>query len=249
MSKGLIVGMGGGASLNYKVVGGTTQPTSASENTIWVNTSTEISSHIFSTTEPTNPVEGMVWFKTGATSVAPFNALKKNGITVYPLGCKQYVNGAWESKTAKTYYGNKWVDWTFYLFDIAAANDTSAFEFTPHSNGALNPVLTYHQGQYVSIKNPSSSATTTYLKEDPDFTGFSKLILKGYCSLKGEKMVIAEAGQRKTFDASSIASVTLDVTDGEYVIDISELTGKYAVGFNFRAASNRYIYVREVILE
>lgn len=43
---------GGGTSLNYSVVGGTTEPTSPKENMIWVNTETEITSHVFSATEP-----------------------------------------------------------------------------------------------------------------------------------------------------------------------------------------------------
>lgn len=41
-----------GAGLNFKVVGGTTQPTSPSENTIWVNTSTAITSWSFGANEP-----------------------------------------------------------------------------------------------------------------------------------------------------------------------------------------------------
>ena len=43
---------GGGASLNFKVVGGTSTPSSPKENTIWVNTDAEISSWAFSAEEP-----------------------------------------------------------------------------------------------------------------------------------------------------------------------------------------------------
>lgn len=117
---------GGGARLNYKVVGGTTQPTSASKNTIWVNTSTAITSHIFSANQPENPSEGMVWFKTGTTSAAPFNALKKNSIMVYVGGCSQYINGAWTAKNAQIRQG-EWKNLainTIYLFD--GTNDVTA---------------------------------------------------------------------------------------------------------------------------
>lgn len=107
----MIYVLSGGANLNYKIVGGTTQPTSAKENTIWVNTSTSISSHVFSATQPENPVEGMVWFQTGTNSGAAFNALKKNCIEVYPTGCKQYVVDTWVTKTAKTCMNGNWVDW------------------------------------------------------------------------------------------------------------------------------------------
>lgn len=105
-------GFGGGASVK--------------ENTIWVDTNTKITSHAFSATEPTNPVEGMVWFKVGATSVAPFNALKKNSIMVYVDGCSQYISGAWVAKNAQIYQG-EWKSLaitTIYLFD--GTNDVTA---------------------------------------------------------------------------------------------------------------------------
>lgn len=43
---------GGGAGINLEVVGGTTQPSSPKENTVWVNTSTTITSWDFSATQP-----------------------------------------------------------------------------------------------------------------------------------------------------------------------------------------------------
>ena len=107
---------GGGGGLNFKVVGGTVQPTSPSENTIWVNTSVAITSWVFSTTAPTNPAAGMVWFATGSSSSVAFNAVKKNGIWVYPAGCQQYVSGAWVTKTAKTYQSGAWKDWQLTLY-------------------------------------------------------------------------------------------------------------------------------------
>lgn len=238
-----------GTELNYEIVGGISAPPNPKENTIWINTPNEITTYVFSTSKPESPFDGMVWIHTGINSAVAFNALKTNTLLVYPNLCQQFNSGTWASRQAAIYQAGVWRDWTYYLFNITTATDTSDFEFTPHTNSALNPVLTYHEGQYVSIRNPSNSATTVYLKKDPDFTGFSKLVLRGRCNVKGEKMVIAEAGQRETFGASYLASVTLDVTESEYVIDISEYPGKHAVGFNFRAASGRYIYISAVFLE
>lgn len=46
-------GFGGGSNpLNFKVVGGTVQPDNPKENTIWINTDTEITSWDFSATQP-----------------------------------------------------------------------------------------------------------------------------------------------------------------------------------------------------
>ena len=47
-----MTGGGGGAALNFKVVPGLTQPGTASENTIWVNTDQKITSWVFSAIKP-----------------------------------------------------------------------------------------------------------------------------------------------------------------------------------------------------
>lgn len=121
MGYGFKHGGGGSANLNFKIVGGTSQPSSPSENTIWVNTSVPINAYYFSATQPTGITAGDVWIYTGTTSAAAFNALKKNGIMVYPLSAKQYVSGAWVSKTAMSYQGGEWNPW--WSGDIYNAGD------------------------------------------------------------------------------------------------------------------------------
>lgn len=105
---------GGGAGLNFKIVGNP-QPEAPGENTIWVDTDS-ITKWAFSATEPENPEEGMVWISVGNSSPVAFNALKKNNITVYPIFAKQYVSGAWVDKTAKSYQDGAWKEWRVYLF-------------------------------------------------------------------------------------------------------------------------------------
>lgn len=105
---------GGGGGLNFSVVGGTSQPVNPKENTIWVNTETEISGWVFSATEPESPLDGMVWILTGTSSKVEFNVLKKNYVQVYPISAKQYVSGAWVDVTAKSYQGSEWVDWIMW---------------------------------------------------------------------------------------------------------------------------------------
>lgn len=51
MAKGFKAGAGGGAPLNFKVVGGT-KPSSPNENTIWVNTDTAITGWQFASDDP-----------------------------------------------------------------------------------------------------------------------------------------------------------------------------------------------------
>lgn len=99
-----------GGGLNFKVVAGLTQPVSATENTIWVNTE-KMTGWIFDANQPENLDEGMVWLKVGNSGTSAFNALKKNGLRVYPISAKQNVNGALIDKEAMTYQNGQWVDW------------------------------------------------------------------------------------------------------------------------------------------
>lgn len=112
---------GGGSELNFKVVGGTTQPENPKENTIWVNTNTAITAWVFSAAAPDSPVEGMVWFCTGSTSSAGFNAVKKNTVTLCPIGAKLYAGGAWTEVPAKSFLAGQWVDWITYLYNLGDA--------------------------------------------------------------------------------------------------------------------------------
>ena len=109
-------GGGSSATLNFKILGGPEAPSNPKENTIWINTEQEITGWAFSATEPTEPAEGMVWMSTGSSSSVAFNALKKDGIQVYPLAAKQYINDAWVSKEACTYQDDKWSEWVTYLY-------------------------------------------------------------------------------------------------------------------------------------
>lgn len=103
---------GGGASLNFKVVGGTTKPTNPNENTIWVNTDKKIASWTFSATQPKTATEGMVWITTNTSSSIELNVLKKSDVIVNLHSAKQYVGGAWKLKNAFCYQNKKWTQFS-----------------------------------------------------------------------------------------------------------------------------------------
>lgn len=108
MGKGFKKGAGGANPLNFKVVGGTTVPANPKENMIWVNTDRKITGYYFTSLQPENMAEGEVWFAIGITSRVEFNALKENGIQVYPISVKQYVGGAWVDVAVKIYQNGTW---------------------------------------------------------------------------------------------------------------------------------------------
>ena len=115
MAKGFKCGAGGGGGSLLLTVNAYASedaiPASAAENTVAVITATNITSWTFSPTEPETPVEGMVWAVVGLTGKLVFNALKKNGIVLYPVSARQYIGGAWADKPAKIFQDGAWVDW------------------------------------------------------------------------------------------------------------------------------------------
>lgn len=234
-------GAGGSGGVNFKVVGGTTEPASPKENTIWVNTSVTIPSWVFSATEPGSPVEGMVWISTGTNSTVTFNALKKNDVQVYPQSAKQYVGGAWVSVDAKTYQGGEWVDWAFYLYksgdtDGWKQDTTSGFtvEFQEDclyssfskscSNAAYNGNLSFNEAvDLTNAKTITLNMKSGWLSALPgnssdDFGNSVKLVvLKNSSQVAIENLIRNHTTSAKTFSSQT------------FVIDVSGLSGECQV--------------------
>lgn len=177
-------GGGGGGGLNFKVVGNP-QPTNPKENTIWLNTNQKITGWIFCATEPTEPVESMVWFPIGTASTVEFNALKKNGIQIYPISAKQYVSGVWVDVTAKTYQNGAWVDWWNGELYVNGNEYTSftggmtayAYKLSGTSAAASAPVITKDTNA-ITIKTGTSNSGTVYINKMFDLSKYSKMVMK-----------------------------------------------------------------------
>lgn len=239
--------VGGGASLNYKVVGGTAQPTSPKENTIWVNTDVKITSHIFSATQPETPVEGMVWLKTSATSVAPFNALKKNSIMVYVDGCSQYINGAWTAKNAQIYQG-EWKSLaitTIYLFD--GENDVTATS-GGWSKWSGKGTIENDDG-VIKMTAPAAQAARsngTFGHETAvDLTGYKTVTVttNSISSRSEDRSYVAVYDSNKT----KLKSETLKKGTTSTVLDISDVTGACYVGFFVESYYSTSAYTWEAV--
>lgn len=109
MAEAFIVRRGGAvASIEFKIVDGTTQPPTAAENTIWVNTGVEITSWAFTKNEPETIEEGMVWFNlSGGPASIPVD--KNGNIVLTPFECKQRNGGEWTRCDAYVYQSGSWV--------------------------------------------------------------------------------------------------------------------------------------------
>lgn len=194
MGTGFKHGSGGGAPLNFKVVGGTTAHSNAKENTIWINTSTAITIYVFSETQPTNPVAGMVWIITGTLSSVAFSATKKNPVMVYPLSAKQYIGGAWVDKTAKSWQNGAWVDWITILME----------------GSYLNPKY----GSWRSVEQGGVGGSVAYTDEGIELTANA---------FSGGKGGGAFVGPKDAIDFSTINTITAKCTgSGTAVITVTD---------------------------
>ena len=249
-------GGGGGASLNFKVVGNP-QPERAKENTIWVNTDVEITSWIFIATEPTDPTDGMVWFPVGTSSTVEFNALKKNGIQVYPLFAKQYVDGAWVDKTAKSYQDGMWVEWMseLYLYDmgtvsiVAGSLVQTGVNYNGNNAGTCTLTLL---ADSVTIGTLGGKSALVYFSNKIDLTNFKKLYFNGSVVNRGDggsnKHGIGVWKAIPTTNAGTEASAIMEGfrADGIHELNVENCTGEYYVGivvYGFGTATNPYSLV------
>lgn len=246
---------GGGASLNFKVVGNP-QPSNPNDNTIWIDTDVEITSWIFSGTQPKTATAGMVWIYTGTSSPAEFNALKKNGITVYPLLAKQYVSGAWVSKIAKSYQGGAWVDWVTFLIQQGADNTAVTGGWKAQAKAlsgheAYAPTVT-NNGDHLTLTLPIVSKWRggIYIANSKlDLTDIKTITVVGSGSVGNSSgasvgLAIWSSIGSYIFD-NNPAKVAMD-SSGKYSLDVSTFTGEYIVGFYLASGSTSTIQIYDL---
>ena len=122
--------------------------------------------------------EGMVWISTGVSNTVAFNALKKNGILLNPTSAKQYVNGAWVEKTAKSYQGGVWKEWLpeNYLFK---AGYGALVEFTVgNETHAILPTITKDSITFIGNAWNDQNFAWCVTKKPIDFTNIKTLYVE-----------------------------------------------------------------------
>ena len=147
----------GNADLNFSVArynSADVLPESAEENTVAIITEHEITNWFFSSSEPSMPEEGEtpVWVGVGISSNAAFNALKENGIFVYPISAKQYINGDWMPVDIQVYQNGEWklLELTLYrngVFNTEVFGDPVFVNITPASGVQSDGTIKLYRNQ------------------------------------------------------------------------------------------------------
>lgn len=240
-----------GVELNFEVIGGTSQPSSPKENTIWVNTSTPITNWMFSSTEPDSAEEGMVWFKVGTKSHVEFNALKKNAIQIYPMSTKQYINGAWKDAAPMIYHGSEWAYWKDFLFsngsqceeitggwldkDVLYSGDTGTNSSINADSMSFNGFLPQ---RVTANKIDVSDCTRIHITIADAITGEFRFWLSNNCI----------SYTHVTVNDLIVSALILQKPNaGTYSLDVSSLNGSYYV--HVGAYNTGYFRVTEIYKE
>ena len=164
----------GGAGLNFKIVGGTEQPASPKENTIWVNTDLEITGWAFDAQQPDNPETGNVWIKTGVNGNAPISAVKGKSLIIYPQSCMQWNGTEFISKDVKVYKNGQWITLKFWFLQ-----GSEQYSGITGGWGAINTTGTFKSA--TADRSGLVFATTSYIARNIatiapiDFTGINTL--------------------------------------------------------------------------
>lgn len=252
-------GGGGGGGLNFSVVGGTTAPSNPKENMIWVNTSVAITTWVFSATVPENPVQGMVWISTGTSSQIAFNALKKNGIEVYPLSAKQCVSGAWVDKTTKIYQSGAWVDWIDwdkYLYTQGIVSDVlggfTGYPMRYSDTSGLAPLITYGD-KSISIQITGNKSGAVLSNNKINLTNKTAIHFRASITARDAYLGAFAVFSSTTQQLPPSNRVASNVNGNEVVhtLDVSGLSGEYYIGYfgNDDASFDSMCTIKEIWYE
>ena len=263
-------GSSGGAALNFKIVGGTEQPENPSENTIWVNTSVDITGWIFCAEEPSPADPGMVWISVGTVSPVAFNALKKNGIRVYPISAKQYIGGAWVEVTCKSWQGSAWVEWipagALYwqgneCADVSGGWQARGWARKSSSSNAVAPTLTLADDcMEITPGSGTYACGVVEVCADQDLTDVNQLTIDYEAVVKYNILYLAVISRTETYTDDAVArtqlhSITTEttVTRTTATLDVSGVSGSYDVAIvvnnNWSSGAGGTVKVYSVLKE
>lgn len=172
----------GGADLNFDVVGGTERPGSPKENTIWVNTGTDMTEWTIGREAPSSAAEGAVFIELDSATGAGFDAINNEENLVY-LKIKnayQRTGGAWEEKDVSIFQGGSWIELSteFFLFKegSGAQNGYTVKQYldaTSHGNVTNARIL---------WSNSAGSGGSFAITPQIDLTGYSTLYVELQCT-------------------------------------------------------------------
>ena len=175
---------------------------------------------------------GAVWISTGTYSTAAFNALKKNGLQIYPLRAKLSSGSSWSEKPAKTYMLGEWVDWRLYLYKNGDRNLPVTGDFW-HGSTVVSEGTADDGTKFLDFPSPGlDEQYTNHIGNAIDLTVFNRLVLQSVNAREapGDTVQIVDSG------GNVVVTYTIPTNNNDdiftYTVDISALKGSYTIRFS-----------------
>lgn len=217
------------------VVGGTSQPNNPSNNTVWINTSTNITSWVMSADEPASPSEGMVWIMHWKPTDKILTLDRSFIVNIG--GAKQYISGAWSIVGGAVYTNNTWINLRTYLYHEGVFNPNWTWTKPTETN------MYSEESTYLDFTGRSSQRCYLKCNERIDLTDVN-IINFDYGSRQGGGTAYSRFGITVSYMNDGITSLsdeaevkytflgTDTATDRHVVsIDVSSVKGKYYISF------------------
>lgn len=231
-------------SFNFTVVGGTSFPGSPQENTIFVDTSTNITGWCMGWSLPDSPENGTVFLSEVSLSGVHFNAVKNNGLWLYLSSCMQYINNEWVTKTAYIYQKGAWIPFKTYLYKNGEefADITGGWNITNKS--ASNSIK---NADHILMRDSGNQNRGSILKSRDLIDVSASTLLCMTMSFTSSDSPTFGLTDKTTNDVDTFSNLANYVayvreactanTTKTLKVDVSELTGSYYVLY-YKALAN-----------
>lgn len=231
-----------------KIIGSKSTPINPSENTIWVNTDVSIPQWVFSSIEPVSPVVGMVWVPTGIKSEMELNlSTTNNSLPIYPMSILQYVSDKWIRPQSMIYVNNAWVEYSNPIYWIKDGIVNEDVGLNVRSDEVyITPEYEYEGSKYVYVFDAyTSTSGPAGLTINPlNLTYYTKITVI-YKVEAGGTITLGIYGTSQANNSSTLSS-----GDGEFIYDISHLTGEQILFFKWNNddKSGSRLYIKSIII-
>ncbi len=244
--------MANGGFLNFSVTSYATEEellaAKPAVNTVGVITTKKVTSWTFSPTEPTEKEDGMLWIKTGNTSPAVFNALKKNAVMVNPVSCHQCVGDTFVQRVAYLRTATEWVLFA-YLKTYVIKDGVLDLTVHTYSEQGVNPNGLYEGAPAVMLPTENGYSRTVTIGNIQVPEGATTFTIEYY------RLAAYSKNPKFTFGGVSVAverTGDLDyIPAGKISMDVSELAGM-TVELTYESTGNSknyYSYLKNAWFE
>lgn len=223
----LIAGFDQGSDgLNYRIIGGTTQPASPAENTIWVSTGTDIAGYVLTPEAPADLYAGLLWVKTGSAGMASFNALKNNMLQVSVSDCKQYLSEKLSPMDGYIYQNGEWIRissvWDGTLFDAGNQYEEYTGGWKHSSVSSIGTTISGYSG------STTSWGSYAYTVNPIDLTDWNTINVNFTAASNNGGSIVANtvAGLGTAGSMPGFIKIT---AQGVGTLDISHLSGEHYI--------------------